>query len=361
MHGAAQEPAPDAGGQGEKQQAEKQQAEKDKAALLAQVRALRDKQRRPEEPQCPFASPRLSSLAPAEVAWAAARLTYEDCQNPQVAADLIAALHRLSASEADEHRRAVLHVLHAALQNGLSIPIAELRFEPQGRTRIPWIALQTQAATKDGREVFALFHALDETADLGWEVVGGSLALRGHAAFAIELRTQMVPRLRVAAGRGSRGANAPKSGLEPPQLLDGFPNPPIYYWNRDKHGFVTARFEKADDWRQGKDPAVDPVRLDLTKLRWLARLAGEPEAVRWSGRFEVRFTERNLANFQAFSDDAEKRARESLQAVDLELRKRFKIPDRLVLPELEVVWEDLRPVHAKKVEPFPERRQPERR
>src|SRR5262245_54161358 len=209
--------------------------EKDRAAVRAAIQ--RAAERRAKEALCPFESPRLSSTDPAEVAWAAARLTADDCRKPEVAAALIAALRSFRVGEKEEHRRAVLHLLHAALQNDVVIPMPDLRFEPEGRTRIPWIALQTHNATKEGGEVFALFHGLDQKTDAGWEFVGGSLAIRGHGAFAIELRTEMVPRLHVVAGqRPSVIAESTRPEVLEP--LPGFPVPPAYYWQRDKSGFV---------------------------------------------------------------------------------------------------------------------------
>ena len=76
----------------------------------------------------------------------------------------------------------------------------------------------------------------------------------------------------------------------------------------------------------------------------------------WAAGFEARFPERDVGRFQAFSDSSEKRAAESLAALDLELRRRFKIPERLVLPKLEVVWEDFRRNEVRKARPLPERR-----
>ena len=325
--------------------------EKDRAAVRAAIQ--RAAERRAKEEPCPFTSPRLSSADPAEVAWAAARLTAEDCQKPEVAAALVAALRTVRVGEKEEHGRAVLHLLHAALQNDVMIPMADLRFEPEGRTRIPWIALQTHNATKEGGDVFALFHGLDEKTDAGWEFVGGSLAIRGHGAFAIELRTRMAPQLRVTAGQrpGSPAIEfGRREGLGP---LPGFPVPPTYYWARDAQGFVSAAVATTED---PKDCRIDPVRLGRIRLRWLAQLVGDPNPVLWAGRFEVRFLEGDIGKFQAFSDASEKRAAESLAALDLELRKRFKIPERLVLPKLEVVWEDFRRDEVKKVQPMPERR-----
>lgn len=324
-------------------------------ADAARVRAAlqRAAERRAKEEPCPFESPRLSSTDPAEVAWAAARLTAEDCRRPEVAAALIAALRSFRVGEKEEHRRAVLHLLHAALQNDVMIPMADLRFEPEGRTRIPWIALQTRNATREGGDVFALFRGLDEKTDAGWEFVGGSLAIRGHGAFAIELRTQMVPRLRVVAGQRP-GEPIDALALEAPESLPGFPVPPTYYWQREKNGLVgpgiaTTRAPK-------KDYTIGAARLDRIKLRWLAQLVGEPDPAMWAAGFEARFPERDMGKFQAFSDANEQRAAESLAALDLELRKRFKIPERLMLPKLEVIWEDFRRDEVQKARPMPERR-----
>ena len=61
--------------------------EKDRAAARAAM--LRAAERRATEEPCPFTSPRLSSTDPAEVAWAAARLTAEDCQKPEVPERLV--------------------------------------------------------------------------------------------------------------------------------------------------------------------------------------------------------------------------------------------------------------------------------
>ena len=335
MHCSAQQPAPG--------------NEADRAAVLKAMQ--RAAERRAKEELCPFASPRLSSTDPAEVAWAAARLKVEDCRQPEVATALISALRSFRVAEKEEHHRAVLHLLHAALQNDVTIPMADLRFEPEGRTRIPWIALQTRNATKDGREVFELFHALDEKTDAGWELVGGSLATRGHGAFAIELRTQMVPRLRVVAGQRPQDFR-PHVRLEAPGPLPGFPTAPAYYWERGKYGFVGA----AVDTGSSRDSKIDNPRLDRVKLRWLAQLVEEPDPMAWAAGFEARFAERDIGKFQAFSDAHEKRATESLAALDLELRKRFKIPERLALPALETVWEDFRREEVKKARPMPERR-----
>lgn len=325
--------------------------ERDKAAARAVM--LRAAERRAKEELCPFESPRLSSTDPAEVAWAAARLAAEDCRKPEVAAALIAALRSFRVGEKEEHRRVVLHLLHAVLQNDVAIPMADLRFEPEGRTRIPWIALQTRNATKDGGEVFGLFHGLDEKTDAGWEFVGGSLAIRGHGAFAIELRTQMVPRLHVVAGPRSNEA-PPLVMLSAPEPLPGFPMPPTYHWQRDKYGLVGPAFFTGPS--RSRDPSIDAARLDRIKLRWLAQLVGEPDPAAWAAGFEASFPERDMGRFQAFSDASEKRAAESLAALDLELRKRFKIPERLVLPKLEIVWEDFRRDEVKKAQPMPERR-----
>jgi hypothetical protein len=325
--------------------------EKDRAA--ARAAALRAAERRAKEELCPFESPRLSSTDPAEVAWAAARLTAEDCRKPEVIAALVSALRAFRVGEKQEHRRAVLHLLHAAQQYDVTIPMADLRFEPEGRTRIPWIVLQTHNATKEGGDVFALFHGLDEQTDAGWEFVGGSLAIRRHSAFAIELRTRMVPRLRVITGpRSSEAASLVNVGA--PEPLAGFPAPPTYYWQRDKFGFVGAAFETGRT--ATRDCKIDAARLDRVKLRWLAQLVEDPNPAAWAAGFEARFLERDIAKFQAFSDASEKRATESLAAMDLELRKRFKIPERLVLPKLEIVWEDFRREDAKKAQPMPERR-----
>ena len=331
-----------------------QQPDPRNEADRAAVRAARQRaaERRAKEELCPFESPRLSSTDPAEVAWAAAQLSAEDCRKPEVATALIAALRSFRVGEKEEHRRAVLHLLHAALQNDVMIPMADLRFEPEGRTRIPWIALQTHNATKEGGDVFALFQGLDEKTDAGWEFVGGSLAIRGHGAFAIELRTRMVPRLRVVAGYRTSEAADPVR-LEAPGSLPGFPVPPTYYWQRDKNGFVGAGIATPT---ASQDCTIGAARLDRIKLRWLAQLVGEPDPAMWAAGFEARFAEREMGKFQAFSDANEKRAAESLAALDLELRKRFKIPEHLVLPKLEVVWEDFRRTDAKKAQPMPERR-----
>ncbi len=336
----AQDPAPDEVAQGE-------------AVLRALVRRAQHRLGREQAVECPFEKPRLGSTDPMEVAWAAEQLTVEDGRQPQVTADLIAAMRLLSAGKTEEHRRAMLHLLHAALQHRLAIPLADLRFRPEGRTRIPWIELQARGTAKDGRDVFALFHSLDEKTDAGWEVVGGSLAMRGHAAFAIELRTQMVPRLRVFASRRSPNKNEPKVVLERPGPLAGFPPPPTYYWTRDSSGFVTATTANASSGDDPKGCEVDPLRTDRTKLRWLARLVGEPDAVIWAARFEARFAEQDMGDFRAFAEAAEQRATASLLALDQELRKRFKIPERLLLPSLEVVWEDFRSERLKKAQPFP--------
>ncbi|HZN40488.1 MAG TPA: hypothetical protein VFD82_16910 [Planctomycetota bacterium] len=325
--------------------------EKDRAAARAAVQ--RAAERRAKEEACPFEAPRLSSTDPAEVAWAAARLTAEDSRKPEVAAALIAALRSFRVGEKEEHRRAVLHLLHAALQNDVVVPMADLRFEPEGRTRVPWVALQTRNATNEGGEVFGLFHGLDEKTDAGWEFVGGSLAIRGHGAFAIELRTQMVPRLHVVAGPRP-GVAADLVMRDAPGPLTGFPVPPAYYWQRDKSGFVGTAFVTGPT--STRDCSIDAARLDRVKLRWLAQLVEEPDPAAWAARFEARFPERGMGKFQAFSDASEKRAAESLAAMDLALRKRFKIPERLALPKLEIVWEDFRREDVKKAQPMPERR-----
>ena len=75
--------------------------EKDRAAVRAAIQ--RAAERRAKEEPCPFTSPRLSSADPAEVAWAAARLTAEDCQKPEVAAAQGITAWRLSISHTDTH------------------------------------------------------------------------------------------------------------------------------------------------------------------------------------------------------------------------------------------------------------------
>lgn len=315
---------------------------------LLTPRVRRD-QRNRNAVACPFETPRLLSNDPKEVAWAATRLSAEDCRDPRVIADVLTALRAAGAGETEGHRRAVLHLLHAAFVNGITIPVADLRAEPEGRARIPWIALQTRAATRDGREVFQLFHALDATTDPGWELVGGTLAIRGHGVFAIELRTQMTPRLRVTAGRRTRDESGPKVRLAAPEPMPDFPDAPSYCWERDTLGFVSAAAGAREDC------AIDEGRLDRARLRWLAELGRECDPLAWAARFDATFLERDIGKFPAFAAAAEKRATESLAAVDLELRRRFKIPERVVLPGLEVVWLDGRDEKSRKARPMPVR------
>ena len=310
------------------------------------------------EVKCPFDAPQLLSEIPAEVAWAARRLPVDAGSKPTTVADLLSALRTMSAGETEEHRLAVAHLLHAALVRDMPIPIADLRFEPEGRTRIPWIALQVRAATEDGRAVFELFHRLDQTTDPGWEYVGGSLAIRGHGAFAIELRTHMSPKLRVCASR--RPSDDVKVNLtDRPVRKRGFPDLPHFCWDRDKFGIVGwVNPDSAPipgHWATGTC-AIDERRRDLAQLRWLAQLAGERDPVAWAARFDARYPELDLAKFDAFAQKAEQRARDSLAAADAALRQRFKLPERLMLPDLKVVYEDLRREADRKAQPMPERK-----
>jgi len=327
------------------------------ACLLAadvgaqQVDELLERQRA----QCPFEAPTLTAADPAEVAWAADRLPLDANSRPHLVADLRRALRAMNEGGTAEHRRALLHLLHAALTHDVAIPIADLRFEPEGRTRIPWIALQARAATKDGRELFELFHRLDETTDAGWEAVGGALAIRGHGAFAIELRTHMQPTLRVHAGRRPADENEPKMGDEAPTPLPGFPPAPTCYWDRDKTSIVSAA-SVTGSWNHAKDCKVDPLRRDRAQLRWLAELTGERDPVGWAARFDACFRERDMAQFEAFAQDAELRARDALGAADAALRRRFKLPERLALPGLKVVYEDCRREADRKAQAMPERK-----
>ncbi|MEO6597112.1 MAG: hypothetical protein ABIP94_20400 [Planctomycetota bacterium] len=299
---------------------------------------------------CPFEAPNLASRNPAEIAWAAYRLTPETARTAN--AGLCTALESMQKGQSEAHKGALLHLLHAAMQNDITIPMSLLRFEPDGRTRIPWIALQTRAATENGRELFALFHRLDAATDPGWEVLGGSLALRGHGAFAIELRTQMQPVLRVRVGNRNQGATEMKVDPGAPKNLDGFPDMPFYAWERDKYSIVAPTFQPT----AGTVCVVDQASTDRARLRWLAALAGENDPVAWAARFWSRFPGRDVAEFDAFARGAEKRATESLAAADATLRQRFKLSERLRLPTLEVVWDDCRSEKEKAAQPMPMRR-----
>ncbi len=309
----------------------------------------------PEIP-CPFDQPRLTSAEPREVAWAAHQLTRSRTGETVEVLPLVAALRTMRELHTEEHQRAVLHVLHAALVLDLVIPSSELRFELEGRARIPWLALQARATTKNGREVFERFQELSAATDPGWEVLGDSLAVRNHAAFALELRTRMVPRLIVFAGRPvARIEVGPQVREILPATLGGWPPPPIHSWQRDRTGLlrVASTFARRihDDFGD-----LDERSADRARLRWLAELAGEPQPTAWALRFEAQYRARSMEKFAAFAQASEVRARESLERADLALRKAFRVSDRLQFPGLEVSWQDGRSAADQAAMPMPARR-----
>lgn len=305
---------------------------------------------------CPFDQPRLGSGEPQEVAWAAHQLTKARTAETVAVASLVAALRTMREGPTEEHQLAVLHLLHAAHRLDLVIPSSELRFEPEGRARIPWLALQARATTKNGREVFEQFQKLNAATDPGWEVLGDSLAVRNHAAFALELRTRMVPRLIVFAGQPAAAREVrPQVRKGLPAALVGWPPTPVHSWRRDRTGLleVASTFARRthDDFGD-----LDPRSANRARLRWLAELAGEPQPVAWARRFEAQYHARNMATFEAFAQASEVRARESLERADLALRKAFRVSDRLLFPGLEVSWQDCRSAADQAAMPMPARR-----
>lgn len=330
------------------------------APVCAQVRREidpREQKRLDDLPPCPFEHVSLSATDPAAVAWAATLLTNADCQKSTVAASLLTAMRAMRAGNTPEHQAAVLQLLHVALENGVTIPTEDLRFPIEGRARIPWIALRVRAATHDGSELFALFHELDATTDAGWEVVGGSLAIRGHRAFAAELRTQMTPRLRIHIGWRPQDEHEPRMGIEALPMLQDFPPRPTYYWDRDKFSIVSPTFTLAETWNHSTECKVNALRTERAQLRWLAQLAGEYDPVAWAARFDAEFRDRDIRNFEAFAEGAEKRTKDSLAKVDAALRERLKLPERLKFPPLVVEWEDLRRDKDKEGQPMPVRKE----
>ncbi|MDO8348780.1 MAG: hypothetical protein Q7T30_00985 [Planctomycetota bacterium] len=312
-------------------------------------------ERLPDVP-CPFANPRLSAADPAEVAWAAHHLLAADSIEPTTVEALVAALRTMRAGTTEEHQRAVLHLLHAALEQHLVLPIAELQNPPEGRARIPWIALQARAAVKEGGDLFALFHRLDEQPDAAWEVLGNSLAIRDHGAFALEMRTRMEPRLRVYASRHPSGDSGPRPIEELPPRIEGFPLPPIHNWARDRLGVLGATHTYARQLHDVEEP-LDEVEIDRARLRWLAEMAGEPAPVAWAGRFDVQWKSRDMAKFVTFADAAEARARAALDRADAAFRTRFRVPERRHFPGLVVEWVDGRSEADRKAMPMPVQKQ----
>ena len=317
---------------------------------------------RRDDPPCPFSAPRLAAADPAEVAWAAHQLAASKdpaLDLPAATELVIAALRTMRAGKDDVHREAELHLLHAALVHNLVLPAGELRAEPAAESTIPWLALQTRAATKDGREVFQRFQQLDPTTQGGWEVLGDALAARDHSAFALELRTQMTPRLRIFALRhppkDDRADEDPPQPPPPPTA--GLPSPPVYHWTRDRHGLLTAAPLHANqDYRAWRYQA-GPMALDRARLRWLAELSGEPAPTAWAARFFVKWNRREMTGFEAFAQESEQRARAVLDAADAAFRQRFRVPAKLVFPALDVVWEDGRSDADRAAMPMPARKQ----
>lgn len=314
------------------------------------------------DPPCPFPAPRLTATDPAEVAWAAHQLAASKdpaLDLPATTELVVAALRTMRAGKDDAHREAELHLLHAALVQNLALPAGELRTEPAAEARIPWQALQARAATKDGREVFQRFQQLDPATQGGWEVLGDALAVRDHSAFALELRTQMTPRLRIYALRHPPKDEPWRELLPQPRLepTAGLPWPPVYQWTRDRHGLLTAAPLAPNQLDRGWDYSADAVTIDCARLRWLAELSGEPSPATWAARFLVKWNRRQMTGFEAFAQESEQRARAALDTADAAFRQRFRVPAKLAFPGLEVVWEDGRSDADRAAMPMPARKQ----
>lgn len=310
---------------------------------------------------CPFAAPRLAANAPREVAWAAARLTREQCSTPEVIAELAAALRRMQAGAGEDPPRAVLHLLDAAFRHRVALPMADLRPVPPPAAHIPWLGLLVRGATKDGRDLLEVFASLDEATDLGWEYLGDELAARGHATFAVELRTRTRPTLRVHAGPapldGPLGS-APFVfqlfvGEEDKVPDPDWPSAPDYVWDRSQLGQLVPRAKSPTEWVM-QQPPLDEAGRQRVRLRWLAELTGAGR--NWGNQFNVCYPRQDLAKFVEFAAAAEVRAKAALAELDAQLRSDFKLPARLVLPPLEVVWEDHRPELVVEKFPLPARK-----
>ena len=190
---------------------------------------------------------------------------------------------------------------------------------------------------------------------------GGGVAVDDDEAAAaapvfVELRTRMVPRLIVFAGRPvARIEAGPQVREILPATLGGWPPPPIHSWRRDRTGLlrVASTFARRthDDFGD-----LDERSADRARLRWLAELAGEPQPTAWALRFEAQYRARSMEKFAAFAQASEVRARESLERADLALRKAFRVSDRLQFPGLEVSWQDGRSAADQAAMPMPARR-----
>lgn len=314
------------------------------------------------DPPCPFPAPRLTATDPGEVAWAAHQLAASKDPTldlPATTELVIAALRTMRAGKEDAHREAELHLLHAALAQNLMLPAGELRAEPGAEATIPWLALQARAATKDGREVFQRFQQLDPATQGGWEVLGDALAVRDHSAFALELRTQMTPRLRIYALRHPPTDEPWREVMPQPRLepTAGLPWPPVYHWTRERHGLLTAAPLAPNQLDRGWDYSADAVTIDRASLRWLGELSGEPAPVAWAARFFVKWNRREMTGFEAFAQESEQRARAALDTADAAFRQRFRVPAKLAFPALDVVWEDGRSESDRAAMPMPARKQ----
>lgn len=311
-----------------------------------------------DQESCPYPAPQLASGAPCEVAWAAARLTREQGRKPEVVAELAAALRRMQEGDGEEREQAALHVLDAAWRQQVTLPLDALQAPVGPAARIPWLALQVRAATADGRALFVRFRELDEVRDLAWEYVGDELAARGHPGFAIELRTRMKPTLRVHAGLAQKEIGLGPfvflfEAVEVPPAQPGWPDVPVYIWERDSYDRVAPRVRRREDWGVEARP-LDEAARESAQLRWLAELGGEGAS--WLRQFDVCYPRHDLARFEAFAAAAVEKATASLAAIDEQLRREFKIPQRVAFPGLVVRVEDHRPEAAIAKHPLPQLR-----
>lgn len=311
--------------------------------------------------ECPFANPSLEASDPSEVAWATTRIDLGNAHD--LAPQVRNALARFRRPHTESEEVALFCLLRAVEQWGIAVPPAELRCECPDFARVAWIGAQVRAASEQGNELLALFQSLDAQSDPAWEYVGGAMALRGQRTFAIELRTHERPKLRVVIGAIPSADSLPTPEPVAVPDIDGMPPSPRLRWHRGELGVSLGPGWSAGPVGRGMragalPPRTPPAPLDVVyieraQLRWLAHLAQLQMPTAWSCQFQVAMKQRDLPRLPMLVAEAETRARAALAEADAALRERFHLPERLPLPDLEVVVDDRRSPDEQQATPLP--------
>jgi len=316
---------------------------------------------------CPFAEPRLESADWAKVAWAAEQSAVRPGALDVTLAGLRAALARARAAFPDDPRaRAALsHLLFALEKLGAALPLAELELPRDGE----WNNLRLCLLLRAPDATAVLFHEWKQSDETSaqWEVLGGGLALRRHATFAVELLASIQPTLRVEIEPEERLPAVSPDRDSGPAALPDFPPRPRCGWRRDdalvEPPWITRRSGQPMGLLQPvvhRQPVPSAVGSELTagrcRLRWLAYLAGEPVPMHFPRRFELHGKGQALAELPQRFAEARARAEASLRTVTAALVEKKLIPGSWAarVPQLRVAVADHRPEAERLASPLPE-------